>query len=385
MRILIITSSYPSHRDDATSAAGLFVRDFALELVRRGHIVLVITAGRKKKYYADDGITILPLSWLGGDHELASLSFLNPLSWLVALHFLWNGCRKTAQISRTYAVERSLCMWIVPAGVLGWWAKRKTKAPYDAWALGSDVWKIRRIPFGAWIIKKIVRSSSNVYADGVRLQREVEAISSRNCRFLASSRRLPQPTPQLAPLEPEDRLHFLFVGRYHPNKGPDILIDAVAKLPLIVQQKIRIHMFGYGVLRDELDSRVRQLRLEGIVRIQDVIVAQELSNYLSRCHYVVIPSRIESIPVALSDAAQRTVPLIVSDAGDMGDLVGGYQAGLVFQNGNSKDLAETLAEAVRCDRSMFFNGIRSLSTKFDIGVTCKSWLDDIGFVDGKCT
>ena len=87
--------------------------------------------------------------------------------------------------------------------------------------------------------------------------------------------------------------------------------------------------------------------------------------------------------MALSDAAQISVPLIVSDAGDMGDLVRDYNAGFVFRKGNSTELAEKLMEAVRSDPSIFHRGVRSLSTKFDISETCGSWLNDIGLINTK--
>jgi hypothetical protein len=60
-----------------------------------------------------------------------------------------------------------LCMWAVPSGVFGLAGKLKTQIPYDVWALGSDIWKIRKIPWlGKVMLGWIMQGAAGVYADG---------------------------------------------------------------------------------------------------------------------------------------------------------------------------------------------------------------------------
>jgi glycosyltransferase involved in cell wall biosynthesis len=74
-------------------------------------------------------------------------------------------------------------------------------------------------------------------------------------------------------------------------------------------------------------------------------------SYLSACDCVVIPSRMESIPVILSDALQMGKPLIVSDVGDMGELLRRIPAGIVVSPNDSKALCRAMFEMDKQDRS----------------------------------
>ncbi len=374
MTILILTSSYPSDPSDATGTAGLFVRDFARELVENGHSVICMPVARKVSYHADPGITIEPIPWTGGDQELASLSLGRPSNWLVVARFFLAGIGRVRKVAAAGRPDRILCMWAVPAGVFGWRVWKTSGIPYDIWALGSDIWRVRSLPFGTFLLRRIMKHARRLFADGRRLSADVSRISGSACSFLPSARRLPEPDPVLPPLEPVSRRHFLFVGRYHRNKGPDILVEAAAKLSPAVKEKIKLHMFGVGILKNELLSLVRRHSLQECVVVHDAIDAREFSNYLSLVRFLIIPSRIESIPIVLSDAAQRGVPVIASDTGDLGTIVKEYDAGIVVPSSDADALARGIEEALSADVSRYRAGSLRLAARFDIGSICREWL-----------
>ena len=57
--------------------------------------------------------------------------------------------------------------------------------PYDVWALGSDIWRIRKIPLlGRFLLKKIIGRAERVFADGLGLCREVQEVSGRQCDWI---------------------------------------------------------------------------------------------------------------------------------------------------------------------------------------------------------
>jgi len=378
LTIQIITSSYPSDPTDATSTAGLFVRDFALGLVRQGHKVILMTLARKEYYVGDPGITIIPLPWKGGDQELASLDFKSPINWLFIIHFLLSGCHKAVKTARHFCVDKTLCMWVVPSGILGWWAKKRTKIPYDVWALGSDIWNISKIMLGKAVLRSIILNANLAFADGFWLCNDVERLSGRKCIYLASSRKLPPPEADFPNLTPEHCKHFLFVGRYHLNKGPDVLIEAITRIAKTKIGNTRFHIFGYGKLKDLLVLKIKKYNLYPYVNLNDIIEAQQLSNYLSKCDFIIIPSRIESIPVILSDALQRSVTPIVSDVGDMGVLVKKYNAGYVFPSEQPDALADLIEKALDIDKDFYLHGIQELAGMFDIDNSCKAWFQENG-------
>ena len=376
MNFHIITSSYPATPQDPSGTAGLFVRQFALELVKLGHTVVVQPVARKLHYHSEPGIIVVPTPWKGGDRELASMNFANPMNWPIFFSFFLNGVRNTRSINKKYAIDRMFCMWAVPSGVLGLAGKFNTQIPYDVWALGSDIWKVRKIPcLGKILLRRIMKGACRVYADGLQLCHDVVEITDVTCDFLASSRVLPQPQEKVVFQEDPEIRHFLFVGRYHLNKGPDLLIEAVALLPAAVKEKIRVHMFGLGPMEAELHSRVDELQLGRYLKLHGPIQAQELSNYLDSVSFLVIPSRIESIPVIFSDAVQMGTPVVSMPVGDLTQIIDEFGCGLVAETLSAEALAVALKKAAVMDKDNFENGTARASARFDIRESVAKWLD----------
>ncbi len=375
MNIQIITSSYPAYPQDPSGAAGLFVQSFALELRQRGHHVVVQPVGRKRDYVSENGIVVRPLPWRGGDRELASLNFLSPHNWFVFFRFFIEARKSALETHRAHQIDRTLCMWAIPSGVLGYWIRQATGMPYDVWALGSDIWKIRKIPFfGSWILKKIIARADRVFADGIGLSEEVSAISGRECAFLPSSRLLPSSANIGARCDQANRIRFLFVGRYHRNKGPDLLLEAVHQLPQQVKERIRVSMYGVGPLKGELEQQIRRDGLDHLVELNNGIEAEALVRELSQTDYLVIPSRVESIPVVFSDALQCGVPVITMPVGDLTRLVHEHRCGFVAESCTSEAFSSVLKEAALISPFKFSLNAKKLSAEFAPSRSVEEWL-----------
>jgi glycosyltransferase involved in cell wall biosynthesis len=375
MNIHVITSSYPAYPDDPTGTAGLFVRQLALELSARGHHVVVQPAGRKDAYQPDPGISVVPTPWSGGDQELASMDFLNPINWWVFLLFFIKGIPNTVQINKTHHIERTLCVWAVPSGIFGLAGKLKNKVPYDIWALGSDIWKIRKIPvLGKWILKLVMRNADRVYADGFQLCRDIEELTGVKSEFLPSSRKLPAPDKKISWTE-HGVQHFLFAGRYHVNKGPDLLIKAIACLPQEIREGIRLHMFGPGPWKTDLEKMIADLKLEKYIDLHGPIRAQEFSNYLASVSYFVLPSRIESFPIVFSETLQSGTPVVTMPVGDLEPFIKEYQCGIIAKEVTPEALASAIQEALKHNKENFRENIAKAYQQFDMDLAIEKWLD----------
>lgn len=376
MNFHIITSSYPAGPDDPSGTAGLFVRQFALELAAMGHTVVVQPAARKQEYRADAGITIVPAPWKGGDQELASMNLMSLRNWCIILLYVLQGARNTLKINEKYAIDRTLCMWAVPSGIFGLVGKQISGIPYDIWALGSDIWKIKRIPvFGKIILKKIMKHADRVFADGIQLCRDVKDLTGVPCEFLPSSRNIPLPQAKILFADQAAVTHLLFVGRYHVNKGPDLLIQAIDRLPQEKKESVRVHMFGFGPMEHDLKKMISELKLEKYVHLHGPIQAQQFSNYLASVAFLVIPSRIESIPVVFSDALQRGTPVISMPVGDLEHLIQECKCGIVAKEVSAEALASAIKEALTIDRDYFREGMAKAYERFDIGSAAGKWLN----------
>lgn len=378
MNVQILTSSYPAFEGDPGGTAGLFVESFAKELVAQGHRVIVQPVARKAKYESTSDIIIEPIPWGGGDQVLAAMNFALPKNWLIFKNFFQQGRQSTQAIHQKYQIDRTLCMWVIPCGVFGYWIHKDLKKSYDVWALGSDIWKIRKIPVvGNQWIRKIVGQASQVFADGVQLCADVKTISGRDCEFLTSARTLPKPY-EIEPLVPEGVQHFLFVGRYHPNKGPDLLLEALALLDGESRSKLHVHMYGLGDLESELRATREKLKLSDCVTINGPIEAQDLANCLKRVDYLVIPSRIESIPVIFSDALQMGVPVVSTPVGDLPNFINDFNCGILAEKPAAESFAKALSQSLAVKSTDLSAGVSAAYGKFQIRHSVKQWIGERG-------
>lgn len=109
---------------------------------------------------------------------------------------------------------------------------------------------------------------------------------------------------------------FLWVnlGRYHPQKAQDILIDAAAKLP---QNKVwKIILAGGGALEASLSQQIETMNLQNRVILAGSLAHEQAIQLLAAADGFVLPSRYENMPNAVLEAMAMNIPCIVTDVGD---------------------------------------------------------------------
>jgi len=127
----------------------------------------------------------------------------------------------------------------------------------------------------------------------------------------------------------------------------------------------------------DLRRRVSAYGLGDSVIIQGPVDESTVSALLARCDGLIIPSRVESIPVILSDALQRDCPLVVTDVGDMGPLVRSYQAGMVVEP-SPESLKVAIVNHLGRERDDFKEGREKLYRLFDLEESVDLFLKGIG-------
>ena len=192
--------------------------------------------------------------------------------------------------------------------------------------------------------------------------------------FLPSSRNLGGITPAATP-QRGSAPRLLFVGRYHHVKGVDVLLDAMSDFVKRENQGF-LTLYGGGPERDSLEATIRSGNMHDFVQIGGLADRQTVVDEITACDAVVIPSRMESIPVILSDALQLEKPVIVSDVGDMGTLLRKNLAGIVVPADNPQALSQAISELASSPADRFLGEVSKLAKRFDIDETagrfCKS-------------
>ncbi|HSG64892.1 MAG TPA: glycosyltransferase, partial [Gammaproteobacteria bacterium] len=103
-----------------------------------------------------------------------------------------------------------------------------------------------------------------------------------------------------------------------------------------------LRMHGIGELRPQLEQRARQPDLARQVCIAGPLDAVQLASALRAARVLVIPSRIESIPLILGDGAQAGVVVIGTDVGDVGRVIRAEGLGSVVPPEDPNALADAL-------------------------------------------
>lgn len=97
---------------------------------------------------------------------------------------------------------------------------------------------------------------------------------------------------------------IVFTGRFSPDKGPDVLIDAIA----LLAEPPPVLMLGAGGMQDDLKAQVERLGLQGVVRFCGWV--DEPGPWVAGAAVQVCPSRDEAFSQTAVLAMGVGVPVI---------------------------------------------------------------------------
>lgn len=317
-RLLIVTTSYPDF-NQGQAAAGIFVQDFATELARQGIAVDVVAPSESTDLHVEAGVKVRRFAV-----PKQPLSLLNPRfpgDWVAITQTLANGSRAVMQACDAARPDHVLALWALPSGHWAKQAARRYGTSYSTWSLGSDIWTLARIPLVRGHLRRVLRGAEHRFADGYGLAADVEKISGLPCGFLASSRHLPARAARR--WRAEDPYRLAYLGRWHPNKGVDLLLDALELVDADAWSKIEsVRIFGGGPLSERVHEQAARLVAAGRpVEVGGYLEREGAIRLLEESDFLLLPSRIESIPVVFSDAMQMHCPIVATPVGDLPRLL----------------------------------------------------------------
>lgn len=120
---------------------------------------------------------------------------------------------------------------------------------------------------------------------------------------------VPDPGVQWRGPEAGAPVTFLFAGRLTAVKGIDVAVDALLSLPDGVPPW-RFLVLGDGPLRGDLEERVRR---RGDDRVQFLGFREDVFDHMATASCLLFPSRVEGMPLALSEALRIGIPVLASD------------------------------------------------------------------------
>jgi len=371
MHILLISTSYPE-QTPGSEAAGSFVEDFA-EAVSQHINVTVVAPGLNtvsEAYNANLTLRRFKVPYL----PFSLLKPHNPAHWPWIIKTLNMGQREVQKLINEKEIDYIMALWVLPSG---YWARniwKKHGIPYSVWALGSDIWSLGRIPLVKTLLKTVLRDSDICFADGYILKKNVEKISGKSCEFLASTRILPTVKEKNLSTAPPYKLAYL--GRWHHNKGTDLLMDSLHLLSDEDWAKIEeVRIFGGGPLEKIVKAGYASLKESGRpVSLGGYLDRTQAAELLLWADYLLIPSRIESIPVTFSDAMQCMCPVIATPVGDLPQLIKKYDVGIIASALRPVAFSQAIQHALKTPPKEYGELTRKASKEFDLNAIVLNFL-----------
>jgi glycosyltransferase involved in cell wall biosynthesis len=190
--------------------------------------------------------------------------------------------------------------------------------------------------------KYVLSDLKNVIVVSPVLQKSVEEMTNNVVNFIPNALN----TDEIINLNLDNHFSLktpslLFVGSFGKIKGLDILINSIS---IIKKWHNNVHLYiaGTGSREGELQKLVKKLDLEHNVDFLGYITGSDKFNYYKNSDIFVLPSLSDSFPTSLLEAMIMKLPVVASNVGGIPFIIEDGKSGMLFESGNSKDLAEKI-------------------------------------------
>jgi glycosyltransferase involved in cell wall biosynthesis len=376
-RALVITTSYPL---SAGSLSGRFVRELLELLVARGwrfHVLTPAAAGGMP-VASPPGIVVEPAPFPGAelgfahDRGMPDRLAASPWQWALVPGLCSALERAGSRRLKEGGFDLIWSHWLIPGGVIGARLAARHDLPHLATAHGGDIHMIERL-VRLPLARRALRTrfaGSNLAAPAARSAARVRvalggvevAVAPLPATGDEGARAAPGvhpekpsvPAPGPAGSSPSRPLRLLFLGRFEPIKGADLVLGAARHAAAGTIGEIV--MAGAGSEAARLRALARDLvppvrfpgPLEGAARRAAVCDADLLVAPSRR----MASGRGEGLPHAASVALAAGTPVVAPRGGALGELIEVEGAGVSLPEcgddaQRARDLARCLDDIAR--------------------------------------
>lgn len=139
------------------------------------------------------------------------------------------------------------------------------------------------------------------------------------------------------------KIDILFFGRIEPYKGIDVLLEAIN----MMDSKPQVYIAGGG---DIYESYKNITSVPENVHITGFLEDSVLVSYIKAAKVIVLPYKEASATMTIGQCFYYGKPVIVSDVGALPEYA--ENGGIVFKQGDSKQLAEILSGILYDDEKL---------------------------------
>lgn len=149
-----------------------------------------------------------------------------------------------------------------------------------------------------------------------------------------------------SPLDASTFSHIVFIGKLHKMKGPSLVISA---LPYVIKTTgpVSVCFAGTGPEHENLTTMTKRKGIERNVRLLGYVSGKRKVDLIQQASFVVVPSLCESFGLVCLEAMACGKPVIASRVGGIPEIIHHRKTGLLFDAGNTTQLAESMVELLQ--------------------------------------
>jgi len=221
---------------------------------------------------------------------------------------------------------------------------------------------------GDWLSDRLICVSRDEYNHALSL-----GIPEDRLRIVVNGVSAP-PSGQRAAIRarygiPQDALLFGFVGRLTPQKAPERLVEAFARIATDLAQA-HLLMIGIGELADTVSGMIKAAGLEDRAHLDGAIPG---ATAVDAFDVVVMPSRYEAMSYVMLEAAAGGKPLLLTDVGGARTVIEPGKNGYIVAN--SDDPSELAAAMTRFADSKLLRSFTAEARRRKDGYTLAGMAD----------
>src|SRR6185369_5745769 len=246
MKVLFLTHNFPRHSGDAP---GSFILRLATAL-RKDGIETSVLAPAAADYAAHDSLDGIPVERFHyAPRRFETLAYGGNMaaqvqaSWsarVTMLGFLGAEFRSAVKARRATEPDLVHAHWWFPNGLVGTWLSRMSHKPLVTTLHGTDVRLARSVAFSRPAFRHVMHHSAAVTAVSRWLAAEAQEVVSAPTPVVAP---MPVAVELFSPGGKREQNRLLFVGRLNKQKGIELLLHAISRIP---DDSIALDVIGDG-------------------------------------------------------------------------------------------------------------------------------------------
>lgn len=343
MKIAFVTTNFSRWKGDYRVP---FIIDAVRAVQNQGNEVRVITLHQPGSHTHEfiDGVEVFRVKYLPEKWEVLQQDAAGiPSAWqkgllykLALLPFFFNLCLGVAKFAKGCDIIHA--NWTL-AGFAAYVTKVFHRCPYVLTVHGSDIFKTVSNPILRLPVKMALHHASKIIAVSNALAEAAGSIGVPMSQIDViptgiDIRKFPLNSTA------ERQNVILYVGSLIERKGVIYLIQAMNEVRKVYPD-YQLHIIGEGILREELESAVKEWALEDTVKFLGPRPQREVSDFMQDAKLFILPSLEEGQGVVLVEAMASGTPCLGSNIGGIPGVITN-EVGVVFEPANSDAIFQAI-------------------------------------------